>query len=380
MDNNSNRLTALDSLRGIAILMVICGHASVLATPQAEWLLQFSRLGARGVQLFYVVSAFSLFLSFRNRSKAGHFSYAGYFIRRFARIAPMFWFSIALYLWVYGMAGNYWAPDGLTPLSVGLTAIFMHGWYPTTINSVVPGGWSIAVETTFYLLLPICFVWVRSLRAAIIATIICLLLRHTLGAWYMSTFGQDWPSSQTYLPYSFAWVFWLPAQLPVFMLGIVLFFMREKMKVHPDIGVAWLSGAIALIGISQYSTVEALIPDQVVAAMGFMLLCMAALDGKLKILDNTILQTVGKVSFSIYLLHGMMINLGKDAFIHALSISHLNQVPDIAYVIAVLVVSCLGTAVASVTYRWIEQPGISLGGKIARAVDMRNYSPPLGTL
>ena len=34
------------------------------------------------------------------------------------------------------------------------TAFFLHGLHPEAINSVIPGGWSIAVEMTFYLFFP----------------------------------------------------------------------------------------------------------------------------------------------------------------------------------------------------------------------------------
>lgn len=371
----TERLTSLDSLRGIAILMVIAGHTAGLTAPQSEWLVQFSRLGARGVQLFYVVSAFSLFLSFRARSQSGGFSYAGYFIRRLARIAPMFWLSIALYLAVYGMKGNYWAPDGLTPISVFLTAIFMHGWHPTSINSVVPGGWSVAVESTFYILLPICFIWVRSMNGALIATAMCLIARHALGVWYMSTFGGAFPASQTYLPYSFAWIFWTPAQLPVFMLGIVLFFLRDRLaSIHRDVTMCFFAGAIVLITISQYSTVEAMLPDQFVAAIGFMLLCIAAIDGKFRILDNIALQTIGRLSFSIYLLHGMILHLSQKPALKGLALMQLDRVPDLAYPVSFVAIAVMSSAVAAVTYRFIEQPGMAFGARIAKLAEGRQPS------
>ncbi len=43
------------------------------------------------------------------------------------------------------------------PLDYALTALLQHGWRPALINSLVPGGWSIAAEGTFYLLAPFCF-------------------------------------------------------------------------------------------------------------------------------------------------------------------------------------------------------------------------------
>lgn len=356
------------------MLMVIAGHVAGLAAPHSEWLTQLSRIGPRGVQLFYVVSAFSLFLSYRQRTGTGAaFSYAGYFIRRLVRIGPMFWSAIVLYLAVYGMKGNYWAPDGLSCLDVFLTAIFMHGWHPTSINSVVPGGWSVAVESTFYILLPICFICVRTMNAALLATAACLVMRHVLGAWYMSSFGTSFPASQTYLPYSFAWVFWLPSQLPVFMQGIVLYFLRDRLEsIHRDVAMCWLVGALALISVSQYSTVEAILPDQFVAGIGFMMLCMTTIDGRFRLLDNIILQTVGKLSFSIYLLHGMVLHLSEKPALKALALTHLDRVPDLAYLASFVTITLMSSAIAAVTYRVIEQPGIAIGARIAKRIACRH--------
>jgi len=58
----------------------------------------------------------------------------------------MFWLAIPFFLLLTGKGAPAW--------EVATTALFVHGFHPQTINSVVPGGWSIAVEMTFYAVFP----------------------------------------------------------------------------------------------------------------------------------------------------------------------------------------------------------------------------------
>ena len=67
MAADTRHLDYIDALRGYAILGVVAVHASI-AVPDLEWPLRFlAEQGARGVQLFFVVSALTLMLSWHAR-------------------------------------------------------------------------------------------------------------------------------------------------------------------------------------------------------------------------------------------------------------------------------------------------------------------------
>ncbi|WP_404991314.1 acyltransferase family protein [Cupriavidus pauculus] len=379
MPTKPERLTGVDSLRGIAILLVVAVHSSGFIAPESTWLTTFANLGPRGVQLFYVVSSFSLFLSFANRQAAHQFSYRAYFIRRIARIAPTFWLAMALYLLAFGVAPRYWAPNGVTGIDIALTAAFLNGWSPTAINSIVPGGWSVAIETTFYLLLPFCFLWIRSLRAAVFATVLALVVRYVLGNWVFRTQLPGFPEDQRYLPYSYAWELWLPAQLPVFMLGIVLHFLREKTRgTQPGIGVCWLAGAIALIAVSRFVPTEEFISSSFLAGVGFVLLALAVFDRDVSFLDNPVFRKIGEVSFSIYLLHHLVMHFGAGYIIKVLQALGQGTKGNLSYGVAYLLIVTASTLLALVTYRFVEQPSIRLGNKLARWIERDKALPISG--
>ena len=72
-----------------------------------------------------------------------------FFVRRFFRIAPAFYLAILFYICLGNrtvLLGAKWHRHW----QVLLTIAFLHGWYVESINAVVPGGWSIAVEVMFH--------------------------------------------------------------------------------------------------------------------------------------------------------------------------------------------------------------------------------------
>jgi exopolysaccharide production protein ExoZ len=149
----NERLHSFDFLRGVAVLAVMVAHAALTfpsGIKSLDWACEY---GTKGVQLFFLISAFTMCHMWKVRAGEEN-PIRKFYLRRFFRIAPLFWLAIPTYLVVYGAAASYWAPEGVGARQVFLTFTFLHGFWPDSINSVVPGGWSIAVEMTFYALFP----------------------------------------------------------------------------------------------------------------------------------------------------------------------------------------------------------------------------------
>src|SRR3984957_1347842 len=101
-----------------------------------------------------------------------------FYSRRFFRIAPMFWLAIPFFVWLNGTAPTPYAPDGIGIRHIAMTATFVHGFWPDTITSVVPGGWSVADEVIFYAFFPVIVpaLLKASWRSLIIVTIVAVVL------------------------------------------------------------------------------------------------------------------------------------------------------------------------------------------------------------
>src|SRR5206468_2969412 len=125
--------------------------------------------GRYGVQLFFFASAFTIFYSYHNRFNKETNPDLKFIIRRFFRIAPLYYLAILFYYFVKNPDVLYWSggrPVGLK--LVVLNILFLHGFNVYANNSVVPGGWSIAVEMVFYCLVPLLYRIIKNLNTAVI--------------------------------------------------------------------------------------------------------------------------------------------------------------------------------------------------------------------
>lgn len=109
--------------------------------------------------LFFVISAFSLFVSTTGRiDQPGWLN--DFLTRRFMRIAPLFylvalWQAFALPMLVGG--DTPWA-------KLLLSMTFLFNFMPAEYGSIVWAGWSVGVEMMFYIILPLLLVSIRSLQ------------------------------------------------------------------------------------------------------------------------------------------------------------------------------------------------------------------------
>jgi peptidoglycan/LPS O-acetylase OafA/YrhL len=151
-----HKLKFVDALRGYAILGVVLVHTAQFGKPLASTTLNLLfEKGAMGVQLFFIASAFTLFRSFDSRVAKEKFAVINFFIRRFFRIAPLFYIAIVYFLFQNSISNrNVFTPGLANWVDIFCNFIFVNGFTPYGIQSIVPGGWSITVEVVFYAMLP----------------------------------------------------------------------------------------------------------------------------------------------------------------------------------------------------------------------------------
>ena len=103
------KLKYIDALRGLAIMGVLIVHCGQKGFNDAlpDIIQSVILNGAHGVQLFYVASAFTLFISLANQDALGKNMWTHFFARRFFRIAPMYYLGICYYLWQDGFGERY---------------------------------------------------------------------------------------------------------------------------------------------------------------------------------------------------------------------------------------------------------------------------------
>lgn len=304
---------------------------------------------SRGVQLFYVLSAFTLFYSLNARKSEDGHRWIDFFIRRLFRIGPLWWLSIFGYLY---LRSQY----HFSITNILCNIFFIQGFNPLYINSIVTGGWSIAVEMTFYLMIPAFYKICSNLNR----TAICFFWIYLAGR--ITTFvlkTTHSPISPVFKDFLF---YYLPNQLPIFLFGFALFhiIIRKDTKLQ-------VSGLlhIAMFILLAFSFWRDWFTTQ--CALIFPMVWIVSAAPQIPIWNNRILQYVGKISFSLYLVHFSAIQLVKsmgwlDAYTN----------PWIHFASRYLLITLIAIVFSTITYYLVEKPGISLGNKFVDLLDNRS--------
>jgi len=178
------RIAALDAGRSIAIIGVVAVHLSFQFPNLPKSVAMIARMGQYGVQLFFVISAITILMTLeaeRERfSGSGHITLR-FYIKRFFRIAPLYYTAIAIYgliSWGVLRSGyeNAWVLGTHSSADILLNVLFLHALSPSAINNVVPGGWSIGVEMLFYLLAPLIFFFTLNRVRLVFASVVVLVV------------------------------------------------------------------------------------------------------------------------------------------------------------------------------------------------------------
>ncbi|RZL48361.1 MAG: hypothetical protein EOP00_09390, partial [Pedobacter sp.] len=227
MIKDIQKLKYIDALRGIAVICVVFHHTKEFVSSGSNSF--FNVLvdqSSIGVQLFYIVSAFTLFLSYQNRIKFEKYYIINFFIRRFFRIAPLYYLAIFFYFfWGETNETRLWLHlnEHITIYHILSNIFFVHQLNPSWINSVVPGGWSITVEMSFYLLIPLLFKYFHKIENSILlltvsfyVMIVALKILH----YHPLTTDMHLQNAFNY--------FILPSQLPIFCLGIIFYAISKE--------------------------------------------------------------------------------------------------------------------------------------------------------
>ena len=186
------RLDGIDLLRGLAIFFVLMNHVNIRLlgadVPYTDFLpAQLAHFlvwnGQLGVQMFFAVSGFLITsITLRRWRSLKKVSLPGFYLLRFARIAPLLFLLLAI------LSGLHFAGihHFVVPAKTGglgralLAALTFHINVLEARRGYLPGNWdilwSLSVEEIFYLFFPIvCWIFGRSkLFYAILCSLVVL--------------------------------------------------------------------------------------------------------------------------------------------------------------------------------------------------------------
>lgn len=293
-----SRYQHIDSLRGVAILMVIATHLGPALHETSTFLTVYGRMG---VQLFFVISALTLCLSMEKR-KEEIYPISNFFIRRYFRIAPMYIVGIIIYS---PMVLNYSPTDDVDSLSYLFHLTLLHGFTLDAFKSVVPGGWSIGVEFIFYILFPIIFALVinKGTKGNFILLFVLFVCLSLIQNAFFQVFIPEYSSIWKY-------GYWAPLnQLPVFMVGIMLY-RRINQSALIRLSIVGHAAFFILTTLGSISVWHFKIPFYVALVpmlSAFSFYHLYYIFESISFLNFRLLRRIGQLSFSMYLLHFLSI-------------------------------------------------------------------------
>ena len=323
-----NRFFELDSLRGLAALGVMVFHFTI--NENAAKLGWEFRYGVTGVDIFFIISGFVIFLSIQKVRKWQDFA-----ISRVARLYPTFWtcvFITAAVVYVYQPEHLSWklilANLTMFPIYFGIENL--DGVY-----------WTLLVEMIFYL-------WI-------------------LGIFLMKGLGKIVPISiafttaviafhlgRAYYPVFYEYITWkiqLLNHFPLFFSGILFYQLKFKSFTWQYVGLICLCMLAAFYlhdkgGRSMYHVTWF---EHNVLILFYHLLFFLFVVDRLTFLITPPLLFLGKISYSLYLLH---------QYIGTWLIQSLNSKLDMNIYLAILVTIGFCIGLAYLVTRYVEIPAI----------------------
>lgn len=352
-----NKLLFVDCLRGFAILGVLLVHCGqVIQLPY--FLASIANQGQTGVQLFFIASAFTIFLSYENRSLKGENNVViNFFIRRFFRIAPMFYVTMIVYL-VINIALSKHSNEATFP-NIFTHLLFINGWFPDYINTIIPGGWSVAVEMMFYLLVPLSYKYISTYNRAIVFSAITILLSLLQNIVFANFYDKNFI------------YFWLPNQLSIFSFGFIFYYLfKRKVKtIKFPVALSMLS-MLGMITLSQFTSYVVNI-NHILYGLIFTVFAYSLSLQEKSIFVNNVIGYIGKISYSIYLVHFLILKAIGFIFKHFLNTDNPIYA-TLEFIIFYFTVVICAVAISSLSYKYVEKIGMSKGNSIISKLNI-NY-------
>lgn len=348
------RLYFLDSLRGLAAIYIFLYHMVKMPQPNMEiprWA-EFVKLGGMGITFFFLVSAFSLYLSRETHKEEKLFEF---YLRRFFRIAPLF------YLWIIlSLVRNFYVFHKSHSIQEIFSSLFFFfNLWPGFQPGFVWASWMIGVLCVFYFIFPFLHKIIDNMWKAFGLFFISIFFVSVFKTILLYIPFQP-NELEEFLKYSFV------RHFPVFAYGIFLYFFYKKFVTNKlsskSVGFFLLSLALFLFSsLTSGKMNDIILPTYYWQPVVFSIFIFGFAFYPVSIFINKTTQYIGKISYSIYLNHPTLIFLMKPVY------EKIYDWPinlTIRYILCVGITFGILVPISYMSYRLIEVPGGKLGKKI----------------
>lgn len=330
------RLDLIQALRGIAAILVVCYHTGSLYSKNLSWLVYNNtfKFGHTGVTFFFVLSGFIIYyihyLDIGKPSQLPSFLY-----KRFTRIYPLYWIILV--------------PKLLTK-HIDIVAMFLAFFLIPVEKAYIKVSWTLSYELFFYVCfgsLIYCYNKYTKILISTLILFICLRI-------FLEFSGNGLNFNSFYLSFLFN------AHIIEFMLGIFaayivinkkllnfrnwLFVMGVILFAISSVFTVILVNKIAIqtnaIPFDQAEKISCFLENNIIVFFGipfFLIVTGAAMIDQYQPLKvPKILLKLGDASYSIYLVHAIILNI-LTLKLQSINVKYLNYTVIPTIIIAILI-------------------------------------------
>ncbi len=356
----------LDALRFFAFLGVFAFHLLdyVPVDPaKSPWLLNFATVGAFGVPVFFLLSAFLITeLLLKELANTSRVHVKAFYVRRVLRIWPLYFAAF------YGLAllARFLPDVGPTTRGALVAFSFFAGnWYVTRFGWIagpVDPLWSISVEEQFYLTIPL-LIAVGKRRALVLCSMAFLALSYVV-IWNYARHpvpGDNGQWTNSFVQFQF---FAAGTLLSVGLRGRLPRMRLIARTAVFGLGIGCWLLALVRFGVKSWDahpTVAGAIFGWLLVLLGCVLMFVSALGTEEKFVPRWLVY-LGRISFGLYVFHSLAFHftfINGGAELTRLS-SELHLSSAMRNVLGLAIVMGTTILVAHLSFQYFERPFLRL--------------------
>jgi peptidoglycan/LPS O-acetylase OafA/YrhL len=377
----TERNTALDGVRGVAILLVMFCHMNILEHTGGVVPRTISSVlaaGWCGVDLFFVLSGF-LITRILLASKNEHAYFRNFYARRILRIVPVYYFVLALVFIILPLTPfQTFQVSAAAKQSQWVYWLFVQNYFMAHTKgfglSLLTVTWSLAIEEQFYLVWPLLvrLASSQSLKRICIGMIVSANVLRGL----LALAHANWIASYVLTP----------TRMDSLAVGALVAIWRIESD-RPRLRRLFvpLMAATFVLSVVEFQTYGAAnVFGYTILAFAFAGLLELALDPSSRwsrLLDNRALRFFGKYSYALYLLHPAILRAVAGSmrwYGHPQPFGG----PETLFTQFVFICYAIAGSVAAAMISWnlLEKPFLRLKDRFAASIPFAQRQAPLGAL
>ncbi len=280
MDNiKKKRIYGLDSIRGIAALIVVIYHYTTryneLFGHESNLTVLGFPIGKYGVQLFFLLSGFVIMMTVQNTS------IVAFVKKRWIRLMPIYMVGVLI---TYTVVSIFKLPNRAVSFPELLINFTMLQGYIPDLAHVDGVYWTLVVELTFYIIMTAVLILKLEKHMHLVSFLwllgsgILLIINSQISFWVFGRLTIYTNAEYCYL----------------FILGIMIYHIRQNNKDKRS----YMIIALAFLFSYLYSSFI-----EFIVTLCVFVIILLVVNVEIKVLNHRILVILGEISYSLYLIH-----------------------------------------------------------------------------